>query len=115
LSPKLLHEGYVILVSATKIALKDISPVSIVKFGAPGDILILISAVNWAVVSVSSRRGLKSYAASLMTFYLMTFGWLFTSLLFFGSGHYAEIAHLSFNSRSFIGRRDHPFWCVAGK
>jgi len=48
------------------------------RFGAPGDILILISAVNWAVFSALSRRGLKSHPASLMMFYVMSFGWFFT-------------------------------------
>jgi drug/metabolite transporter (DMT)-like permease len=75
----------------------DFASVSIGRFGAPGDILILISAINWAVVSVMSRRGLRLYSASLMTFYVMSFGWLFTSLLFIGGRHYTEIHHLSFN------------------
>jgi drug/metabolite transporter (DMT)-like permease len=52
------------------------------KFGAPGDILILISAPNWAVFTILSRRGLKTYPAALMMFYVMTFGWLFSSVLF---------------------------------
>ncbi|HKY56101.1 MAG TPA: DMT family transporter [Anaerolineales bacterium] len=75
----------------------NIASISIGRFGAPGDILILVSAVNWAVVSALSRRGLKLYAAGLMTFYIMTFGWLFSSLLFFGGRHYTEIGHLSLN------------------
>ncbi|HLO33914.1 MAG TPA: DMT family transporter [Anaerolineales bacterium] len=45
---------------------------SIAKFGAPGDVLILISAVNWAVFSALARRGLKSHPASLMMFYRVT-------------------------------------------
>jgi drug/metabolite transporter (DMT)-like permease len=52
------------------------------KFGAPGDILILISAPNWAVFTILSRRGLKTYPAALMMFYVMTLGWLFSSVLF---------------------------------
>ena len=60
----------------------DLGSISIGRFGAPGDVLILISAVNWAVFSALSRRGLKSYPASLMMFYVMSFGWLFTSFLF---------------------------------
>jgi len=52
------------------------------KFGSPGDILILISAPNWAVFTILSRRGLKTYPAALMMFYVMTFGWLFSSVLF---------------------------------
>jgi drug/metabolite transporter (DMT)-like permease len=71
--------------------------VSIGRFGAPGDVLILISAVNWAVFSVLSRRGLKSHPASLMMFYVMSFGWLFTSLLFFTTTSFREIGQLTFN------------------
>jgi len=84
----------------------DIDSIWIGKFGAPGDILILISAVNWAVFSVLSRRGLKTYAASLMMFYVMILGWLFTSLLFLPSKGFAEIGRLTFNGWmgiSFLG------------
>lgn len=61
----------------------NLASITVGKFGAPGDILILVSAVNWAVFSILSRRGLKAYPASLMMFYLMALGWVFTSVLFF--------------------------------
>ena len=70
---------------------------SIGTFGAPGDVLILVSAVNWAVFSVLSRRGLKSHPASLMMFYVMAFGWVFTSILFFTETRIDEFAQLTFN------------------
>jgi drug/metabolite transporter (DMT)-like permease len=75
----------------------DFRSVSIGSFGAPGDVLILVSAVNWAVFSALSRRGLKSHPASLMMFYVMLFGWLFTSLLFLGTKGFFEIGNLTFN------------------
>ena len=75
----------------------DITSISIGKFGAPGDVLILISAVNWAVFSTLSRRGLKSYPASLMMFYVMFLGWIFTSLLFIPSTGWSEIPRLTLN------------------
>jgi drug/metabolite transporter (DMT)-like permease len=75
----------------------NITSISIGKFGAPGDVLILISAVNWAVFSTLSRRGLKSHPASLMMFYVMFLGWIFTSLLFIPSGGWIEIPHLTRN------------------
>ena len=75
----------------------NLSSISIGKFGAPGDKLILISAVNWAVFSVLSRRGLKSYPASLMMFYVMSLGWLFTTLLFFASTRLMEVSNLTIN------------------
>jgi drug/metabolite transporter (DMT)-like permease len=75
----------------------NIDSISIGRFGAPGDILILISAVNWAVFSALSRRRLKSHPASLMMFYVMSFGWLFTTLLFIPTHGFAEISNLTFN------------------
>ncbi len=71
--------------------------ISIGKFGAPGDVLILISAVNWAVFSAISRRGLKSLPASLMMFYVMCLGWLFTTILFLTTSGFAEIGNLTVN------------------
>jgi drug/metabolite transporter (DMT)-like permease len=73
----------------------ELTSISIGRFGAPGDVLILISAVNWAVFSALSRRGLKSHPASLMMFYVMSFGWLFTSLLFLPTNGFAEISELT--------------------
>ena len=61
------------------------------KFGTPGDLLILVSAPNWAVFSVLSRRGLKKFPAVLMMFYVMAFGWLFSSILFFAEGGMNQI------------------------
>ncbi|MBK9927648.1 MAG: DMT family transporter [Anaerolineales bacterium] len=75
----------------------DLSSISIGKFGAPGDFLIMISAVNWAVFSVLSRRGLKSHPASLMMFYVMILGWAFTSVLFFTGDGLGEFSKLTFH------------------
>ena len=49
-------------------------------FGAPGDFLILISAPNWAVFSILSRKGLQRYPAAWMMFYVMLVGWLLSTL-----------------------------------
>ena len=65
------------------------------QFGAPGDLLILLSAPNWAVFSVLSRRGLKKHPAANMMFNVMAVGWLFTSVLFFAGAGLAEIPRLS--------------------
>ncbi|MCC6500576.1 MAG: DMT family transporter [Anaerolineales bacterium] len=67
------------------------------KFGAPGDSLILVSAVNWAVVSTLSRRGLKTNEPALFVFYMMTFGWLFTSVLAIAGGNFVEVPRLTFD------------------
>ena len=84
----------------------DFGSISVARFGAPGDVLILISAVNWAVFSALSRRGLKSHPASLMMFYVMSFGWLFTSFLFIAIRGFTEIGNLTPNgwmSVAFLG------------
>jgi len=75
----------------------DPSTISFKQFGAPGDILVLISSANWAVFSALSRRGLKTHPATRMMFYVMTFGWLFTSIAFFSESHWLEIPSLTGN------------------
>lgn len=63
--------------------------------GTFGDLLVLISAPNWAVFSVLSRRELARHPAARMMFYVMFFGWLFTNIWLFGFGPgLAEIPHL---------------------
>jgi len=63
----------------------------------PGDFLVLVSAVNWAVFSTLSRSGLKKHSATLMMFYVMTFGWIFTSILFFAGPGITEIYSIPWN------------------
>jgi drug/metabolite transporter (DMT)-like permease len=75
----------------------NFASISVGRFGAPGDKLILVSAVNWAVFSVLSRRGLKSHPAGLMMFYVMTLGWLLTTLLFFAGANITEVSRLTVN------------------
>jgi drug/metabolite transporter (DMT)-like permease len=70
-------------------------------FGTTGDILILLSAPNWAIFSILSSRGLKKYPATQMMFYVMLIGWIFTSILFFSSGNITDIHHIT--SQSLIG------------
>lgn len=67
---------------------------SLENFGTMGDLLILISAVNWALFSILSRRGLKIHPSTRMTFWIMLLGWIFTSVAFLNSGHYSEIFQL---------------------
>ncbi len=84
----------------------DLLSITAGKFGAPGDILILISSANWAVFSVLSRRGLKSHPAARMMLFVMTMGWIFTSIMFFSSKGMNEIPLLSINgwmSVAFLG------------
>jgi drug/metabolite transporter (DMT)-like permease len=73
----------------------DLASLELGRFGAPGDILVLVSAINWAVFSALSRRGLRSHPAARMMFYVMSFGWLFTSILFFIDPRLYEIPQLT--------------------
>ncbi len=74
----------------------DFKAMAVGDFGTPGDFLILISSVNWAVFSILSRHGLKTHPSTRMTFWVMTLGWLFTSAAFAAGGNYAEISQLNF-------------------
>jgi drug/metabolite transporter (DMT)-like permease len=72
-------------------------------FGEPGDILIMVSAINWAVFSILSRRGLQNHQATQMMFFVMSFGWLFTSILFISNGDIQDIGHLTWTSLLGVG------------
>ena len=66
--------------------------------GTSGDLLILISAVNWAVYTILSRRELARHPAARMMFYVMLSGWLFSCIWIFGFGPgWSEIPDLTFN------------------
>jgi drug/metabolite transporter (DMT)-like permease len=64
------------------------------RFGAPGDLLILASAPNWAVFSVLSRRALRVHPATRMMAYVMAFGWSFTSLQLAAGPGLSEVSRL---------------------
>jgi len=69
----------------------DLAALAVGKFGNTGDFLILISSVNWAVFSILSRHGLKNHSSTMMTFWVMTIGWLLTSVAFIAGKNYVEI------------------------
>jgi len=64
-------------------------------FGTSGDILILISAPNWALFSVLSRPILNRFSAIKVTFYVLLFGWMLTSIQFLAGQYWIEISQLS--------------------
>ncbi|MCJ7702927.1 MAG: DMT family transporter [Anaerolineales bacterium] len=73
----------------------DLASLVVGQFGTAGDVLILISAANWAVFSALTRRGLDRHPATWMLFYVMGFGWLLvTGLLMTGPG-LTEVGQLS--------------------
>ena len=59
-----------------------------------GDLLVMISAPNWAVFSIISRRGLKQHPAARMMLFVMGFGWVFTSLLMLFNPRFDALARL---------------------
>lgn len=64
--------------------------------GTIGDFLVFISAINWAVYTILSRRELARHPAARMMFYVMLMGWLFACIWIFGFGPgLSEIPHLS--------------------
>jgi drug/metabolite transporter (DMT)-like permease len=77
------------------IAHGDVQSVLLGTFGTFGDLLVLISAVNWAVFSVLSRKALQHHPATQMMFFVMLFGWIFTTVWFFSLNHTGELAHIS--------------------
>ena len=64
------------------------------RFGAPGDVLILVSAPNWAVFSVLSRRALRVHPATRMMAYVMALGWLFTTVQLAAGPGLSEVPRL---------------------
>jgi drug/metabolite transporter (DMT)-like permease len=72
----------------------NLSQLAAGKFGTAGDLLILVSAPNWAVFSILSRVGLKKYPAVLMMFFVMSFGWVFSSVLFVARGGLNQIGQI---------------------
>ena len=72
----------------------DLATLAAGRFGTPGDFLVMISAINWAVFSTLSRPGLKKHPATLMMFYVMGFGWLFTSILFFATSGSKQVSSI---------------------
>lgn len=73
----------------------DLGAIAMGGFGAPGDALILISSVNWAVFTTLSRPGLQRHPATRMMFFVMTFGWLFSSVLFLAQSGWGEVSQLT--------------------
>jgi len=57
----------------------DIGSLGLERGGSVGDMLVFLSAPNWAVFSILSRRELRRHPPARMMFYVMLFGLLFTT------------------------------------
>lgn len=88
---------------ALMISKGDMGSIILGQAGSYGDRLILLSAPNWALFSVLSRRGLKIHPATMMMFYVMLFGWLFTSIQFIAADGMQEISKLTIDGWLGIG------------
>lgn len=65
------------------------------KIGSIGNLLVLLSAINWAIFSVLSRKALNEYAAIFVLFYALLFGVIFSSVHFIWVGGWTYLDHLS--------------------
>lgn len=65
------------------------------NFGAAGDILILLSAPNWAIFSVMSHPILKRLSSIKVTFYIFLSGWLLTSIQLLSGHYWIEFGNIS--------------------
>ena len=62
--------------------------------GSFGDLLVLLSALNWAVFSVVSRNFLRRHRPAPMMLKVMSVGWLMTTLPFLCKGGWESLAGL---------------------
>ena len=72
-------------------------------FVTTGDLLIMISAPNWAIFTILSSRGLKKYPPTQMMFFVMLIGWMFSSILFLFGGGFQDLQHITQTSLAGIG------------
>lgn len=74
----------------------DLAGLRLGRTAGIGDLLVLISAPNWAVYTILSRRLLSRTPPTKMMFFVMLFGWIFVTFwaLGFGPGM-REFASLS--------------------
>lgn len=69
-------------------------PVPVADALSLGNLLVLASAVNWAVFSVLSRQALQRFSPLWTTTWMMGLGWVMTTALYLPSGLWRELASL---------------------
>lgn len=62
---------------------------------APGDFLMLLSAPNWALFTVLSKRMMGRVSPTLMMTYVMAFGWLAILPLWASAGGWLDLPRLT--------------------
>jgi drug/metabolite transporter (DMT)-like permease len=95
------HQTFGIIAASAGVLLilsKDDLPAVLSRgIGSTGDLLVFLSAANWAVFSVLSRKALRGFSATFMILCIMAFGWLFTTGILFTGGSFSEIPGVSLN------------------
>ena len=81
----------------------DVESIFSGHFVTTGDLLIMISAPNWAIFTILSSRGLKKYPPTQMMFFVMLIGWMFSSILFLFGGGFQDLQHITQISLAGIG------------
>jgi len=61
----------------------------------PGDGLVLLSAANWALFTILSKRVIGRYTPAVMMAHVMTFGWLASLPLYAFEGGWRDVPALS--------------------
>lgn len=65
------------------------------KIGSLGDLMMLISALNWAVFSTLSKWGLRDHPPTFMMFLVMVWGWSLTTIMLLLSNSWHPLGQLS--------------------
>jgi drug/metabolite transporter (DMT)-like permease len=60
-----------------------------------GDLLILLSTINWAIYTILGRRTIQNVGSLRATTFVMLFGWLLLVPFFAASAGWREFTHLS--------------------
>jgi len=68
-----------------------------------GDLLISLSAVNWAAFTVISRKFLGDKDQTVSLFYVMLFGWIFSNAFVLPSGICLAMSRQAWISLAFLG------------
>ncbi|KRT35368.1 DMT family transporter [Acetomicrobium hydrogeniformans] len=68
-----------------------------------GDLLISLSAINWAAFTVISRKFLERRDQIVSLFYIMSFGWLFSNIPAYFSGFSLSFSWQAWISLLFLG------------
>jgi len=89
--------GMVLATMGLLVVLSEGNPSNLLReqFESFGNLLMLISAANWALFSVLSRKLLRRSSPGTMMAWVMFFGWLFSAFLFASRVELSRLFHLS--------------------